>query len=272
MANSAKDHLHGLIRVESTDTQVTETYEAETDAADHTAENANLSRNTFKVAESRGWLFSSSSSSSSLGSLALKAEDLTDERVITSQIQSPSSLQLDDSDSSPSPTLGSASQKKIAPPFTILKKEAEMQNSTKQLEPTDIVRGRLPEPIPSHTGSGSSLVGLAREEELTRPSLREKSDVRGSRCNDVAQTAYHSSQSRFIAHVLRNATPLGRYMEGGIAWEDVQFYPIIMEEEDGPSESIVRSSSSHDSLFALDSDEFEYAEVCFPSQIKIDVC
>lgn len=269
MANSAKDHLHGLVRMESSDTQATETDEVETNAADHPAENANLSRNTFKVAEFRGWLFSSSSSSSSLGSLALKADDLTDERVITSQIQSPSSSQLDDSDASTSSSQGSASQKTIAPPFTILKKEAEMQNSTKQLEPTDTVRGRLPEPIPSYTGS-DSLVGLAREEELTRP--REKSDVRGSRCIDVAQTSYRSSQSRFIAHVLRNATPLGRYMEGGIAWEDLQFYPTIMEEEDGPSESIVRSSSSHDSLFALDSNEFEYAEVCFPSPLKIDLC
>lgn len=46
------------------------------------------------------------------------------------------------------------------------------------------------------------------------------------------------------------------------AWEDLHSIPTIMKAETEVLGNAVRASASHDSLLAVDSDEWEYSQVC----------
>lgn len=261
MTKFDEENLHDLVTCESSDSQSTEADKAETDTPKYRAEDINRTRNTFETASSQAWtsILSSSSSSSSLGDLALKSEDLTAAVTITSQGQFCSSSQLNNVGPLTSSTHSSASQKRLTSPSTVIAEKADAEKTKDQPVSADTLGGCLPVHMSSSSGSDSSLVIVVEEEQSN--GLFEEKDFDVTDLRLVHEAQYTASRRNpSIAHILRNAIPLQGSIQKGIEWKNIQYFPTIEEEENSCS-SIVRRSSSHDSLLAFSSDEFEYAQV-----------
>ncbi|KAJ9098452.1 hypothetical protein QFC20_005972 [Naganishia adeliensis] len=153
--------------------------------------------------------------------------------------------------------------------LTDIMEEDESEDAADAQKSTDASDDCLPvAPVSTSAGSATaaSLFLIAEDEELEETFYNKESEAAESGSDNEQHLAASTSRNPYVARVLQNATPFQRNTRAGIAWEDLQSIPTIMEEEAEPSGNVLRASASHDSLLAADSDEFEYSQYCLPSE------
>ncbi|KAJ9098451.1 hypothetical protein QFC20_005971 [Naganishia adeliensis] len=243
--------------------------------------------------KSQNWtgMLSSDSSSSSLGDLALTADDVTDTNPVDEEPEiSPSTP----SDHLVCPSFGMAGcflMAHVYASFTtehgayyyaapVERLEAPSAESRPRTQLTVILEEEEPEE-PRTRGNSSGAVHClsdnitsscpATEEQVTKETINDTSSAAwesGIEREEYSTTP--SSADLFVMRVFRKATPLARHSPMEMSLTDMLPFSIIPEEEVDSCDHIVPASARHNSLLAVDSESFEYAQYSLSSENSAD--